>query len=164
MNDERQRTLLRLIQTHAVRSQEELQSLLERAGFEVTQATVSRDIKKLGLIKMPLTAPDGSTSFKYVQPGDGARYASQLHRLVAEVVESVAGAENLIVLKTPPGSANMVASALDAAGWPEILGTVAGDDTILLICRSKTIVPRLIARFKEMNAAAGSGAHADQAS
>src|SRR5690348_2432111 len=100
MKNERQRAILQLVQTRVVHSQEELQELLEAAGFEVTQATVSRDIKDLGLIKVPLRDSEGNTSSKYVQPGQGAQYSSRLHRLVAELVSSIAGAENLIVLRT----------------------------------------------------------------
>lgn len=154
MKNQRQQKVLELIQTRVVHSQEELQALLQQTGFDVTQATVSRDIKELGLVKVPLKDRNGNGSSKYVQPGEGARYASRLHRLVAELVESVAGAENVIVLKTPPGSANMVASAIDAATWPEVLGTIAGDDTLLCICAQKAFTPKLVQRFIDMKASA----------
>jgi transcriptional regulator of arginine metabolism len=151
MKSTRQRAILTLIATRPVRSQEELARLLESAGYEVTQATVSRDVKELGLIKVPLRAGDQHL-FKYVERDSGPTFASRLHRAVAELVTSVAGSVNAIVLRTPPGSAMMVASALDAAGWPEILGTVGGDDTIFIILDDPAHLPVVVQRFEDMRA------------
>ena len=123
----RQRAILSLIAGRPVRSQEELAHLLEGQGYEVTQATVSRDIKELGLVKVPLKNGDGAAQqFKYVEPGGGPVYRNRLHRIVAEMVLSVRGSLNQIVLRTPPGGAMMLASAIDSAGWSEVIGTLGG--------------------------------------
>src|SRR5271154_5483775 len=116
MKTKRQRAILSLIAARPIRSQEELAHLLEQQGYEVTQATVSRDIKELGLMKVPLRNGNGG-QFKYVEPSTGPAYTSRLHRVVAELAESVRGAGSMIVLRTPPGSAMMLASAIDAAEW-----------------------------------------------
>ena len=107
--------------------------LLEQQGYEVTQATVSRDIKELGLLKIPLKGGNGGT-FKYVEPTDGPAFSSRLHRVVSEVVIQARSSLNQIVLRTHPGTAMMLAAAIDNAGWPEVLGTIGGDDTVLVIC------------------------------
>ncbi len=135
MKDNRQRAILTLVATRPVHSQEELVALLERQGFDVTQATVSRDIKELGLAKVPIRE-NGSEIFKYVVPTAAVNYVSRLHRAVSELVTTVEGSGNIIVLHTPPGSAMLVASAIDEAGWPEIVGTLGGDDTVLTVVRS----------------------------
>ena len=151
MKDRRHRAILTLVATRPVHSQEELASLLESQGFEVTQATVSRDIKELGLAKVPLKAANGSAAqFKYVVPSQTANFASRLHRVVSELVVQVTGTENLIVLRTPPGSAMMLASAIDEGGWVEILGTIGGDDTVLVIVRSSKEQPKVAQRFKDL--------------
>ncbi|MHB8433309.1 MAG: arginine repressor [Candidatus Tyrphobacter sp.] len=152
MKENRQRAILTLVATRPVHSQDELVSLLERQGFEVTQATVSRDIKELGLAKVPLRE-NGSEIFKYVVPAAAANYVSRLHRAVAELVTDIAGSLNLIVLRTPPGSAMLVASAIDEAGWPEVLGTVGGDDTVLAIVRSAEEMPVVKQRFMDLRSA-----------
>lgn len=149
MKENRQRAILTLVATRPVHSQEELVSLLERQGFEVTQATVSRDIKELGLAKVPLRE-NGSEIFKYVVPTAAVSYVSRLHRAVSELVSSVDGAVNVIVLHTPPGSAMLVASAIDEAGWPEILGTLGGDDTVLTVVRSAEEMPVVKQRFIDL--------------
>src|ERR1700694_4468680 len=131
----RQRAILALIAARPVRSQEELAFLLEGQGYEVTQATISRDIKELGLMKVPLKGAGGAGQFKYVEPNIGPIFSSRLHRIVAELVGSVRGSVNQIVLRTPPGSAMMLASAIDSAGWTEVLGTLGGDDTVLVIIK-----------------------------
>jgi transcriptional regulator of arginine metabolism len=156
MKDRRQRAILTLVATRPIHSQEELVALLDRQGFSATQATVSRDIKELGLVKVPIKGenPDDGL-FKYVVPNATVNYVSRLHRVVAELVTSVAGSVNLIILKTPPGSAQMVASAIDEAAWPEILGTVGGDDTILVITSSAEVMPVIKQRFIDL-----SGSHA----
>ncbi len=151
MKDRRQRAILTLVATRPIHSQEELAALLEAQGFTTTQATVSRDIKELGLVKVPIKgAHEDDGLFKYVVPSATVNYVSRLHRVVAELVQSIEGAVNLIVLKTPPGSAQMVASAIDEAAWPEILGTVGGDDTILVIVRSADEMPVIKQRFIDL--------------
>jgi transcriptional regulator of arginine metabolism len=153
MKDRRQRAILTLVATRPVHSQDELVALLERQGFEVTQATVSRDIKELGLAKVPVKSDAGDDVFKYVVPSAAIGYVSRLHRSVAELVSSIEGSVNLIVLRTPPGSAPMVASAIDEAVWPEILGTIGGDDTILVIVRSAEDTPHVKQRFLDLRGA-----------
>lgn len=151
MKERRQRAILTLVATRPVRSQEELAALLEQQGFEATQATISRDVKELGLAKVPLKDGNGSSGqFKYVLPSATATFASRLHRVVAELVFGVKGTANLIVLTTPPGSAMMVAAAIDEAGWPEIMGTIGGDDTILVIVRSADEMPVVMQRFNDL--------------
>lgn len=149
MKTKRQRAILSLIAARPIRSQEELAHLLESQGYEVTQATVSRDIKELGLMKVPLRNGNGQ-QFKYVEPSTGAVYASRLHRVVAELAENIRGAGNLIVVRTPPGSAMMLASAIDGAEWPEILGSIAGDDTVFVAIAKPEQLGMLIQRFLDM--------------
>jgi transcriptional regulator of arginine metabolism len=156
MKDRRQRAILTLVATRPIHSQEELAAMLEKQGFATTQATVSRDIKELGLVKVPIKGADAEEGlFKYVVPNATVNYVSRLHRVVAELVDSIAGSVNLIVLKTPPGSAQMVASAIDEAAWPEIIGTVGGDDTILVITSGADVMPVIKQRFIDLQ-----GSHA----
>jgi len=150
MKDRRQRAILTLVATRPVHSQDELVALLERQGFDVTQATVSRDVKELGLVKVPIKSERGDEIFKYVVPGAAVNYVSRLHRAMAELVLSVDGSANLIVLRTPPASAMPVASAIDEAAWPEILGTIGGDDTILVIVRAAEQMPTIKQRFIDL--------------
>ncbi len=145
----RQRAILALIAARPVRSQEELAMLLEQQGYEVTQATISRDIKELGLLKVPLKNGT-SQQFKYVEPSAGPVFSSRLHRVVAELVSTVRGSVNMIVLRTPPGSAMMLASAIDAAEWDEVLGTVAGDDTVFTIVAKPEQLGMVMQRFEDM--------------
>lgn len=149
MKERRQRAILTLVSTRPVRSQEELAELLEHQGFEATQATISRDIKELGLAKVPMK--DGSAhQFKYVLPSADVAFTSRLHRLVAELVSSVRSSVNQIVLRTPPGSAMMLAAAIDEAQWPEIIGTIGGDDTILVIVQDPKDTPIIVQRFTDL--------------
>ena len=85
---------------------------------------------------MPIKSEQGEI-FKYVVPSAAPNYVSRLHRAMAELATTIAGSVNLIVMHTPPGSAMMVASAIDEAAWPEVLGTIGGDDTILVVVRSR---------------------------
>jgi transcriptional regulator of arginine metabolism len=148
----RQRAILSLIAARPVRSQDELAMLLETQGYEVTQATISRDIKELGLMKVPLKGGTGG-QFKYVEPSaNGPMFSSRLHRVVAELVLGVRGSVNQIVLRTPPGSAMMLASAIDNAGWDEVIGTLGGDDTVLVIIEKPEDLPKIVQRFDDMRA------------
>jgi transcriptional regulator of arginine metabolism len=136
-----------------IRSQAELAAHLEEAGVHVTQATLSRDLDELGAVK--LRSPDGGQPC-YVVPEDGAPLAprraadappQRLARLLAELLVSAEASANLVVLRTPSGAANFLASALDRARLPEVLGTVAGDDTILVISRPPATGDDLVRRF-----------------
>jgi transcriptional regulator of arginine metabolism len=149
MKSTRQRAILSLIANRPVRSQDELAGLLAEQGYETTQATISRDIRELGLVKVPLRDGQG-THFKYVEPSAGQAFTSRLHRIVAELVRSVEGSANLIVLRTSPGSAMMLASAIDEAAWPEIIGTIGGDDTVLTILKDAAQQPVVKQRFNDL--------------
>ncbi|HWC16112.1 MAG TPA: arginine repressor [Terriglobales bacterium] len=139
----RQQLILQLIENENVASQEDLRRGLVRYGQKVTQATLSRDIHELGLVK---------TANGYARPGDAAAEAAlpATERLVREFVLSVREAQNQLVLKTSVGSAQPVAAALDSEGWEEILGTIAGDDTILIICENSRDAERVAGRIREM--------------
>jgi transcriptional regulator of arginine metabolism len=147
----RQRAILSLIAARPVRSQDELAVLLEEQGYDVTQATVSRDIKELGLLKIPLKGGAGG-AFKYVEPTSGPAFSSRLHRVVSEVVIQARSSLNQIVLRTHPGTAMMCAATIDAAAWPEVLGTIGGDDTVLVICEKAETTPMVMQRFEDMRA------------
>ncbi|HVR46766.1 MAG TPA: arginine repressor [Candidatus Binatia bacterium] len=149
MKERRQRAILTLVATRPIHSQDELVALLHRQGIEATQATVSRDIRELHLLKLPIGSKHGEI-FKYVVPTAAPNYASRLHRVMTELATTFAGTANLIVIHTPPGSAMMVASAIDEAAWPEILGTVGGDDTILVVVRSPDEMPVVKQRFEDL--------------
>jgi transcriptional regulator of arginine metabolism len=138
-----------------VRSQAELAAALEDSGFSVTQATLSRDLDELGAVK--LRSPDGGLPV-YVVPEDGspltARTAGddpphRLVRLLGDLLVSAEASANLVIIRTPPGASNFLASAIDRARLPEVLGTVAGDDTILVVARKPNggdeLVRRLVA-------------------
>lgn len=150
MKERRQRAILTLVATRPVHSQEQLAELLQRQGIEATQATVSRDIKELGLVKVPIKSKSGEELLKYVVPSAAVNYVSRLHRAMGELVTSIEGSMNLIVLRTPPATAMPVASAIDEADWPEILGTIGGDDTILIIVRSAEEMPVIKQRFLDL--------------
>jgi transcriptional regulator of arginine metabolism len=126
----RQEAILSLISRYQIATQEDLVLRLERVGIETTQATVSRDIAELGLVRL------GGPESHYVKPGDGLGAASpagredHLRRLLRDLPLTVRRGQGVAVLSTTPGSANSLASAIDAAAWPEVLGTIAGDDTI----------------------------------
>jgi transcriptional regulator of arginine metabolism len=136
-----------------VRSQAELAAALEDAGLSVTQATLSRDLDELGAVK--LRSPDGGQPV-YVIPEDGSPITARttdddpplrLARLLGDLLVSAEASANLVVLRTPPGASNFLASALDRARLPEVLGTVAGDDTILVIARDPDGGEALVRRF-----------------
>lgn len=140
----RQKAILALLEQGPIASQEELQRALHKRGLKVGQATLSRDIHELGLVKTGSGyAPSGpDSSFTPVGPS--------VSRLVREFVLAVRPAQNLLVIKTTVGSAQPVAAALDDEEWPEAVGTVAGDDTILIVCADKKAAARLAARTQEM--------------
>jgi transcriptional regulator of arginine metabolism len=125
------------IRTSRVRSQSELAALLAADGVEVTQATLSRDLEELGAIKV--RGVDGGAPV-YIIPDDGvprpaAGGTDRLARLLGELLLSQTSSANLAVLRTPPGAAGFLASAIDRASLPDIVGTIAGDDTVLVVAR-----------------------------
>ncbi|MDW5326210.1 arginine repressor [Plantactinospora sp. KLBMP9567] len=130
-----------LIRERAIRSQTELADLLAAAGVQVTQATLSRDLDELGAVKVR----GGDGPAVYLIPEDGKRplrdaeqAPARLIRLLRELLNGVDSSGNIAVLRTPPGAAQYLASALDRAGLPEVVGTIAGDDTILVVAREVT--------------------------
>lgn len=135
MKPKRQACLLNIIENVDVETQEELAQLLRQEGFQVTQATVSRDIKELRLIKV--LSPNGIYKYAQVDKGD-AQSTSIFMRIFSDSVLSVEASGNIIVIKTLSGSANAAAEAIDTLGWPEILGTIAGDNTIFLVMQEST--------------------------
>ena len=136
---QRQHRIARLLETSVVTSQARLVELLAAEGVAATQATVSRDLEELGAVKVRV--PGGETAYAIPEAqgpvrGAGAgRGASEDHlrRVLGEWVVDVTGSANLVVVRTPPGSAHVVASALDRAGLDGVIGTVAGDDTALVV-------------------------------
>ncbi len=140
----RQNTLLELVQQQPYRNQDELRRALARRGFEVTQATLSRDIHELGLVK----TTDGYAPQEGEQTTEAA--LPPAIRLVREFVLDVKEAQNLLVVRTAPGSAQPVAAALDAEGWTEVVGTVAGDDTLLIISQNRRSAQKMAARIRGM--------------
>ena len=138
----RQACIAMLLARHAVKSQSELADLLTAEGIETTQATLSRDLDELGAVKVP--GPDGEPV--YAVPGEGGDPSpvaavsdrdalARLSRLAEELMVSVEGSANIVVLRTPPGAAQFLASAIDHTVLPALLGSVAGDDTVLLVTR-----------------------------
>lgn len=147
MKTVRQVAILDIIEKQDVETQEELAEALRVRGIKVTQATVSRDIKELRLLKV--LAPSGAYKYATADKAENG-LTDRFIRMLAESVLSVTSAGNLIVVKTLSGSANVAGEALDSMHWPEILGTLAGDNTILLIVRSNEEVPVVTSRIQEM--------------
>lgn len=147
MKTVRQVAILDIIEKQEIETQEELASALNARGIRVTQATVSRDIKELRLLKV--LTPFGK--YKYAT-GDQAdnNLTDRFIRMLAESLLSVSSANNLIVVKTLSGSANVAAEALDSMHWPEVLGTLAGDNTVLMIIRSNEETITVTSRIREM--------------
>lgn len=133
---QRQHKIQRLLADHAVTNQGELVDLLAADGVIATQATVSRDLDEMGVVKVRI--PGGATVYAIPEIGRDRRPPEDgLRRLLGDWVLDVAHSANLIVLKTPPGSAHVVGSALDRAELEGVLGTVAGDDTVLVVAKER---------------------------
>jgi len=128
----RHHRIAHLLETHSVSSQAQLVELLAAAGVEATQATVSRDLEEMGAVKVRV--PGGDLVYAVPEVArDRVAPEDHLRRVLGEWVVEVAVSANVVVVRTPPGSAHVVASALDRASPPGILGTVAGDDTLVVI-------------------------------
>lgn len=155
----RQQRIITLVTSHEVRSQTELAERLAAEGVQVTQATLSRDLVELDAVKVRTA----SGSLVYAVPGEGgdrsaaapvdsAAAFARLARLCGELLVSAEGSANLVVLRTPPGAAQFLASAVDHAGLSEVLGTIAGDDTVMLIARDPEGGADLAHRFLDLAA------------
>ena len=142
----RQHRIVQIIEKVPVSSQQQLVELLAEAGIEATQATVSRDLDEIGAVKV--RAAGGEPVYAVPDlPKDRVTPEEHLRRVLGDWVVEVGSSGNLAVVRTPPGSAHVVASALDRAGLPEILGTVAGDDTILVVAVEEVGGARLAERL-----------------
>ena len=147
MKSERQNEIIRLITSEDIETQEELASELRTLGYKVTQATISRDIRELRLIKV--ASKDGG--FKYAKPErHEVAVSERLARILTDSLVSVDASGNLIVVKTLSGSANVAAEALDNLGWAEILGTIAGDNTIFIVVRNETDTIEITNRIQKL--------------
>ena len=147
MKSVRQVAILDIIEKQDIETQEELADALRAQGIKVTQATVSRDIKELRLLKV--LTPSGAYKYATADKAENG-LSDRFIRVLAESMLSVAVSGNLVVVKTLSGSANVAAEALDSLHWPEILGTLAGDNTILLIIRTEAEAPEVVRRIQEM--------------
>ncbi|MDM7995686.1 MAG: arginine repressor [Acidobacteriota bacterium] len=140
----RQERILEVARSQQIRSQEALASILRREGIAVNQATLSRDIRELGLVK----ARGG-----YQIPGEAPAAPSDdgVRRAFNQYVVRTGVSGNLVMIRTSPGNAHSVGVVLDAAQWPEVLGTVAGDDTIFVLLRSSHLGKKVLARIQELS-------------
>lgn len=146
----RQQAILLLVDAEEVGSQEELRRLLRSRGWDVTQSTLSRDLRELRLVRVP--TPNG---VRYA-PAESALAAAArpaVEALLPQLVTRVDGVGVLIVIRTVPSGAQPVASALDGQGAPDVLGTIAGDDTVLVVCRSPEVRSTLEKRLRRLSEA-----------
>jgi transcriptional regulator of arginine metabolism len=146
MKARRKAVILELVEQEAITSQEQLREKLRARGIDATQATLSRDIRELSLVKR---AADGAYRRSGSDPGAGDGQAG-LRRAVEEFLRTLETVEQLLVLKTDPGQAQSLAVAIDHARVPEIAGTIGGDDTILVICRSTLDAATIANRFRAL--------------
>ena len=144
--------IVAILSSRAVHSQGELADALAAEGIETTQATLSRDLEELGAVKLRGAGGAGA----YVVPEDGSPVrgvcggTERLSRLLGEVLVSTDASGNLAVLRTPPGAAHYLASAIDRAALPQVVGTIAGDDTIFVVAREPVSGRELAAKFEEL--------------
>jgi transcriptional regulator of arginine metabolism len=143
---DRQDAVLQLISTRQIGSQEELKQLLVARGLEVTQATLSRDLRDLGVVRVPT-----ESGAKYMLPEMlGEESKPSLDSLLPQLFSRVDGVGELVVLHTLPSGAQPIAEALDSQGWPEVMGTIAGENTILIVCRSAETRATLTERLRRL--------------
>jgi transcriptional regulator of arginine metabolism len=148
MKSKRHLKIMNIIKDEAISTQEDLVKRLLESGIEVTQATISRDIKKLGLIKVP----DGHGGYKYSLPVERTQsdIENWMKKMFQDFVIDLDYSENIIILKALPGTAQGLASAIDKAEWEQIMGSVAGDDTILVVIKSREKTREVYNRFKSI--------------
>lgn len=145
MKTQRHKKIIELVNRKPIETQEDLADELNREGFKVTQATVSRDIKELRLIKVST----GDNRYRYAVSGEKFTRGGQskIKRVFRDSVIALDHSENIMVVKTTPGAAQSVALVIDNEGSPEIIGTVAGDDTVIVVVKPKSAVGRLMKKF-----------------
>jgi transcriptional regulator of arginine metabolism len=147
MKTQRHAALLRIVRRERVGSQEALRERLRAEGFDVTQATLSRDIRELGLAKV--AAPDGGSHYAAAPEGPAA-IRPHLEQLLPTMLVSLDAVGPFVVLRTATGTAQPLGVALDQAGWSDVIGTIAGDDTLLVIARSERARRAVHTRLKEL--------------
>ncbi|NLV37159.1 MAG: arginine repressor [Clostridiaceae bacterium] len=147
MKYSRHAKILDLIEKYQIETQEELADRLKEHGMDVTQATISRDIKELRLIKVMVD--DEHYRYAPVSQSEGS-ITNKLLTIFTESFVRCDYANNIVVVKTLPGMAQASASAVDTLKWPEIVGTIAGDDTILIVCRAELIAEELVNKLSKM--------------
>jgi transcriptional regulator of arginine metabolism len=147
MKARRQSAIVEIIHRSPVRSQEQLRRSMRAAGFDVTQATLSRDIRDLGLVK---GGADGAYQAPLIAQRTPQNGQSLLHRAAADYLTRVDRVQQLVVLRTGPGQAQLLGVAIDSAQLPEVVGTLAGDDTILVIARDTRRARALVKRFERL--------------
>jgi len=146
MKSQRRAAIMSILRRTRVHSQEQLRELLQTEGINVTQATLSRDMRELRLSKVA----DPAGGSYYAPSPNGDTITPPLEQLLPALLLSLEGVGPLLVVKTPAGSANALASALDRQHWPDVVGCVAGDDTLLLIARSERARRGLAAKLREL--------------
>jgi len=153
---QRQHRVAKLLETHAVSNQAQLVGLLAEEGVEATQTTVSRDLEEIGAIKVRV--PGGETVYALPElPVRQVAPEDHLRRVLGEWVVEVAHSANLVVLRTPPGCAHVVGSALDRSGFEGVIGTVAGDDTVLVVAAQDAGGELMAKRLAELAGTNGAG-------
>jgi transcriptional regulator of arginine metabolism len=145
MKTQRHAAILRVVRDRRIESQDDLREALAEGGFVVTQATLSRDIRELGLAK--LADPEGGAYYTHPQRG---AVRPELGQVLPTLLVGVDGVGPFLVLKTASGSAGAVTEALDQAGWTEIIGTIAGDDTVLVVTRNQRVRREIAKRIEAM--------------
>ena len=153
---QRQHRITRLLESRAVSSQAQLVELLAAEGLDATQTTVSRDLEELGALKVRV--PGGETVYALPElPVHQVAPEDHLRRVLGEWVAEVSHSANLVVLRTPPGSAHVVGSALDRSGFDGVIGTVAGDDTVLVVAAEEVGGATMARRLADVAGIGGDG-------
>ena len=151
MKQLRHRAIRDLVSSRPIRTQQELAGALRERGFRTTQATMSRDVAELGLVKAARNGTQAYALPPRLVEAD-ASGEDRLRALLRDLPVEVREAGLLVVVKTLPGSAHAIAAALDRARWPEVAGSVAGDDTVFVACPDRTALRRVAARIRELAA------------
>ncbi len=145
MIKDRRKTILELIEKYEIQTQQQLADRLVEAGYDVTQATVSRDINELNLVKIPR---NGGKPCYSVSPAPEVKLSDRFARILSQTVQEIKYSDNMIVVNTLSGCANAAAEAIDSTGFPEILGSIAGDNTIFIVVDRNEHVQPLVEKLR----------------